>query len=700
MAYIDDLLARLPDTETAEEIRKELEHLRSTKTFGLVFERHRPEHVRLPGAEIRRGGQVVFRSGQDRTVYDVVTIDGDRAKLDDGSSYHVADLADLVTVVTYGQPLYPGLTSLGSTKNGPEEDLWHAVINAENLHALEALRYTHRGKVDCIYIDPPYNTGARDWRYNNDYVDNNDAHRHSKWLAFMERRLQAAKQLLNPEASVLIVTIDEKEVHRLSLLLEQHFPNTLRQMVTTVITPNGSSRPGEFNRVDEYILFVFIGSARPNPLPYDVLGKKEEQDKEEVRWPSFLRSDSSWKREKRPNLFYPLYLDTWQQKIVGAGEPLAVEAPRESVQAPQGCELIWPIRPNGQESIWRLGRDTFLNYLSKGYIRLGGNKGGRWSIYYLSKGLVQDIEVGKIVVTGRDATGAVQVEYASGKMRFPKTVWNLSDYNAGAHGRQMVGKLLPGRSFDYPKSLYAVKDALRVAVGDKPDALILDFFAGSGTTGHAVAKLNAEDGGERRFILVTNNEVGPEQGEPLRKAGLGPGDPEWEAQGIFENITRPRIEAVITGRTSEGKPVPGAYLDGSVMADGLAGNVEFFRLDYLERDRVSLGAAFSKISPLLWLKAGATGPRVDHVSPEGWALPEGSRYGVLFEPSEVSNFLEAVQASETVREVFVVTNSQATYERIVADLPAGVEPSMLYRDYLKNFEIRLDLDDELRGGPA
>ena len=126
---------------------------------------------------------------------------------------------------------------------------YHVVIKGENHHALEALRFTHAGKVDCIYIDPPYNSGARDWKYNNDYVDENDAYRHSKWLAFMERRLKLAKELLNPDDSVLIVTIDEKEYLRLGLLLEQTFarrqnPDGQRRSSTR----RGATRKDDFSR--------------------------------------------------------------------------------------------------------------------------------------------------------------------------------------------------------------------------------------------------------------------------------------------------------------------------------------------------------------------------------------------------------------------------------------------------------------------
>jgi len=121
--------------------------------------------------------------------------------------------------------------------------------------------FHHRGRVDCIYIDPPYNTGARDWKYNNDYVESDDLYRHSKWLAMMERRLLLAKELLDPADSVLIVTIDEKEYLRLGLLLEQIFPEARMQMISSSINPKGSARGKEFYRVDEYIFFLTFGRA-------------------------------------------------------------------------------------------------------------------------------------------------------------------------------------------------------------------------------------------------------------------------------------------------------------------------------------------------------------------------------------------------------------------------------------------------------
>ena len=244
MARIHELLRQLRASNTAnaafaDDMEREVEALSSRRAFGLNFERHTPEEVELPGRPVRTGDKVhvlpprgTLPTAANSRLWRVTSIDG---KADDRvpslETYPVHDpaetasaaLADLVVVAEFRDPIYPGLVSTGKVERGGDKP-YHTVINAENYHALQALLFTHRGKVDCIYIDPPYNTGAKDWKYNNSYVEDDDLYRHSKWLAFMERRLLMAKELLNPQESVLIVTIDEKEYLRLGLLLEQTFP--------------------------------------------------------------------------------------------------------------------------------------------------------------------------------------------------------------------------------------------------------------------------------------------------------------------------------------------------------------------------------------------------------------------------------------------------------------------------------------------
>ena len=216
MSRLSNLLRQVEtqDPQLAADLKREVEALSGRRAFGLNFERHIPETVELPGRPVRRGDKVRFLaergerpSSVDRRVWRVDRIRrkgrgrvADLVRQQDpeaGLETESRAVEDLVVIAEFRDPIYPGLVSTGKVERGGDKP-FHTVISAENFYALQVLLYTHEGKVDAIYIDPPYNTGARDWKYNNDYVDNDDAYRHSKWLAMMERRLKLAKRLLNP----------------------------------------------------------------------------------------------------------------------------------------------------------------------------------------------------------------------------------------------------------------------------------------------------------------------------------------------------------------------------------------------------------------------------------------------------------------------------------------------------------------------
>ena len=272
MSRLTDLIAQLKvkDSQLALDLEKEIKVLSSRLPFGLNFERHSPELVQLPGKRIRKNDkvQILNERGSLKKNYPQIWIVKniinkeiavlESIGLDEKKSYE-CPLDDLVCVIEFRDKIYPGLISTGKVQKGGNKP-FHTIINGENYHVLKALTFTHRGKVDAIYIDPPYNSGAKDWKYNNNYVEADDIYRHSKWLAMMERRLLLAKDLLKPDNSVLIVTIDEKEYLRLGMLLEQIFSNAKIQMITTLINPKGVARGQEFYRVEEYIYFVFFGA--------------------------------------------------------------------------------------------------------------------------------------------------------------------------------------------------------------------------------------------------------------------------------------------------------------------------------------------------------------------------------------------------------------------------------------------------------
>ena len=275
MAALDDLISQIPDESLRERIRAEVKRANRQKKFGLVFEEHLPEATPLYDIPVKRGSVVARKDGPITDIYYVEkTEEGQAACFHKASKEHVVLPVDaLVCVARFGEPIYPYLQPLDTVCNAPDSDLWHTLIEADNYHALQLLEYLYGGKVDCIYIDPPYNTGAKDWKYNNDYVDSADIYRHSKWLSMMKKRLELAGRLLNPADSVLIVTIDEKEYLHLGCLLEEMFPYARIQMVDSIINRKGVSHKGtqksdderleitQFSRVSEYIFFVMIGNA-------------------------------------------------------------------------------------------------------------------------------------------------------------------------------------------------------------------------------------------------------------------------------------------------------------------------------------------------------------------------------------------------------------------------------------------------------
>ena len=219
MAAINDLIARIQDPELRMRIEKEVKDLTKQKKFGLVFENHIPEMTLLYDYPISRGCKVICKSDDDKKLSEDILWMVMKINKGKATCVHTVtneeqtfDISGLICVAKNGEPIYPCLKFVDSVQNAPDSDLWHTLIEADNYHALQLLAYLYPGMVDCIYIDPPYNSGATDWKYNNNYVDGHDSYRHSKWLAMMESRLLLAKKLLNPNDSVLIITIDEKEL--------------------------------------------------------------------------------------------------------------------------------------------------------------------------------------------------------------------------------------------------------------------------------------------------------------------------------------------------------------------------------------------------------------------------------------------------------------------------------------------------------
>jgi adenine-specific DNA-methyltransferase len=846
MAAIHDLLKQITDPKLRDRIALEWEQATRHKKFGLVYEQHLPEVVPIYSAKPRRGDLVAKRNGPLTETWRVRRIEGSTAHLTEarqaGAKEGVGEsitspITELLVVKQFGDPIFPTLVPMDAVQNGPADAPWHTLIEADNYHALQLLEYLYAGKVDCIYIDPPYNTGARDWKYNNDYVDGNDGWRHSKWLSFMEKRLRLAKKLLKSDTGVLICTIDEHEVHHLGNLMSEIFSECSRQMATIVINQKGVSQ-GRLARVEEYALYAFMPSALLPAHHDDLLsGDRSEQKRFQTpRWEWLLRGGSNSRREDRHLLFYPIFVEPESKKITGVGTPLPLDqVPSE--ESIQDKRVAWPIRRDGSLGNWQVGPSSFKGLIEQGMARLGGydKKRNTWTVQYLNRGTRKRIENGEIVITGKDErSGSLEIAYASSesRLRNVKAVWFRGIHDSGIYGSSLLKNIIgDGGSFTYPKSLYSTKDAVASVVRNNKSALVLDFFAGSGTTLNAVNLINSLDEGNRRCILVTNNEVSPDDIEGLRRRDLGPGDPAWEAQGICRSVTWPRSKFTVLGKRDDGTALPGEYLTGTMadrekrrtfrhaafvapedfrapaglspadlkraeravnkkklalvgmidalpqnsvtlgcrfivseddkasvlfdpeattewlealeeqdhisdfyivadddkqfksikaqvddllgpllvqeeekrpMSAGFPANVAYFKLDFLDKDRVELGAAFREILPLLWMKAGAIGPAPS--LPAGplpdFFVPEGSPFAVLLNETRALAFSQALKGRAQLRHVFIVTDAEEAFRAMSAELrqehPA-TEFVQLYRDYLVNFTINTRADGAALG---
>lgn len=531
-----------------------------------------------------------------------------------------------------------------------------------------------------------------------------------------------------------------------------------------------------------------------------------------------MRGGTNSRREDRYGLFFPITVDPEKRKIIEIGDPLPPDQ-QPDLSNLSDRRTAWPLRTDGTLGNWRVSPPTLRQLLAKGYVKLGGfdEARGTWTILYLGQKAQNQIEAGVIEIVDRhEVTGEVTVRYTETQQRSIKTVWHRATHDAGNYGSSLLrGILGEGGKFSFPKSLYATRDAVAAVVRDRPNALIVDFFAGSGTTLNAVNLLNATDGGQRRCILVTNNEVSAEEAAALSARGLQPGDAEWEAQGICRSVTWPRSRYTILGQRDDGSVLSGEYLTGKTverekarsftqigfvdpaqldtsakkkqvvalidglpqtlvkepcpfivsedhkasvlfdpaaaedwlealdgqehitdfyivtpvkrvfdqlkaqvvellgpilvpeeekrpMSAGFAANLAYFKLDFLERERVSLRRAFREILPLLWLKAGAVGPRPDlkRGEPEPALLaPEGSNFVVLLDESRLGRLLKTLDGRNGVSHVFIVTDADEAFKTMAQDVREaaakanpGLQVVQLYRDYLLNFMINKNQD--------
>lgn len=792
MSAIHDLIAQISDPRLRERLATEWATASKEKKFGLVFEDHLPELLPLYNAKPRRGDLVCRKNGALRDIWQVRSVrDGIATCIKPQEDISTAEqnestdtpttfaIDKLLVVRQFGDPIFPSLVPVDAVANGAADAPWHTLIEADNYHALQLLEYLYAGQVDCIYIDPPYNTGARDWKYNNDYVDGNDGWRHSKWLAFMEKRLKLARTLLN-SSGVLAIAIDNNELGNLICLIETSgdFSNCDLTIVTVVHNPRGNIT-ANFAKTNEYVIYL-------TPKSQEVLARTlvdSEKPRKLRRWGHYSL------RTERRSMFYPIYVQNGAVTHIGTQPADDFHPTSRNVSVGDGIVEVWPIDQNGIERRWNYAQSEISSHINR------------------------------IVALPKD--GGLDLFLAS-EFSPPKTVWIAPELDAGGvYGSTFVENVV-GVKFPYPKSLYSTLRSIEPVLLKKPNSLVIDFFAGSGTTLNAVILLNANDGGRRSCILVTNNEVSAEEAETLRANGLQPGDAEWEAQGICRSVTWPRSKFTILGRRDDGTALSGEYpsgktiekekarsftqigfvdpadlntpakkkqlvalinglpqtlvkdpctfivsedhkasvlfdiartedwmdaLDGQEhitdfyivtptkrvfddvkaqvqellgpvlvpeeekrpMSAGFAANLAYFKLDFLDKDRVALKRAFCEILPLLWLKAGAVGarPELPKGEPEPAVFaPTNSNFAVLLDEGRLAKLLKALSGRSGLSHIFIVTDADESFKAMAAEVRErlgthnpNLELVQLYRDYLVNFMINKRQDNATVAAP-
>ena len=693
MARIEEKIAEIADPALRQAIGEEVAKLKKHTRFGLVFEEHQPEVVPLFGKRIKRGERVALKTGNLSEIWRVVSVKEGEALCELEKTVKATATAgtresfpvqQLVVVRSMGETIYPSLTPIDAVTNGDPAAPHHVLIEADNYHALQLLVFPYEGKVDCIYIDPPYNTGARDWKYNNDYVDKNDQWQHSKWLTFMAKRLRLAKRLLNPATGVLIVTIDEHEVHHLGCLLEQEFPDATVQMATIVINQKGVAQGG-LSRAEEYALFVFMPEATVPPAADDLLSPERADSKrfQTPRWERLLRGGTNSKREDRPGLFFPIHIDPVRRAIVSIGDPLPLgEVPDQTVV---DNTVAWPFRTDHTLGNWRVSPPTLRQLHAQGFVRLGGYDEARktWTVLYLGEKARRQIEEGTIRIVGRNAdSGAVTVEYTEGQQRSIKTVWHRATHDAGTYGSSLLRNILgEGGRFAFPKSIYAVRDAVAAVVGNQPNALLVDFFAGSATTLNAVNLLNATDGGQRQCILVTNNEVSEEENRTLTAQGFQPGQDEWEQHGICRSVTWPRSKFTMLGKRDDGTPLPGDYLTGKQVTREKPRTIR--QLGFAEGRNLPL-AQRKQVAALL---PGVVQSKIDDGP---WFLSDDVPVSVLWDVRQAPAWLDALSEADHVNDLCVVTTESRAFTALKAQIVEALGPQEVAEDEKRPMAVGAD----------
>lgn len=474
------------------------------------------------------------------------------------------------------------------------------LIEGDNYHALSVLNYTHAGKIDVIYIDPPYNTGARTWKYNNNYVDKDDNYKHSKFISFMSNRFEIAINLLKP-SGIIICAIDDYEIHNVRHLLDSIVgENNRLGTIVVVHNPRGRNDDKFFATMHEYMLIYAKDSSKAIITHFALTQEEKEKynKQDEISFyneTSYIRTGNNSKRIERPNLYYPIYYDPDNDYL-------------DLTSTGKMIELL-PLDKQGEEKTWRWEKKTFLEKKETELLTRKVN-----GVYRIFK---------KRRITNIAGTK-------------PKTIWNDPKYDASSHGIMLLKNIFNGvNPFPYPKSLYTLKDILSITT--QKEAIILDYFAGSGTTGHATLELNKEDNGRRKFILCTDNE-----------------------NKIAEDVCYPRINKIIKGYFNTRKK----------HITGIPGNMKYFKTSFVYTTSVSDDTRqelVRKSTEMICLREDTFTKVTDN---QNYKIYKNKQHqtGILFNLDVLDEFKKNVEELNEPASIYVFSLSDDTFDEDFQDL--------------------------------
>ena len=438
---------------------------------------------------------------------------------------------------------FPILERVKEKKIQTDNSDYNILIEGDNFHALSVLNYTHKEKIDVIYIDPPYNTGNKDFIYNDSFVDKEDGYRHSKWLNFMEKRLKLAHSLLK-SSGFIVISINDVEHANLKLLCDKIFyPENYIADLPTIMNLKGNNDNFGFSDTHEYTLVYAKNKFACNVNYFNI-------DEEEIFSEWQIDDDGYYKvadnlratgvnapRAKRPNLYYPIFLNETTKNfyVTDNNKPLS-----------NNDIAIYPVNPNGEELSWYWQKTT-LNEKKHNLILKNTQNG--YQFYRKQRPSLGDLPTKKA-----------------------KTIFYKPEYSTSS-ATTALKTMFGYKAFNNPKPVALIKDLIFL-MGNQ-NALVLDFTAGSGTTAQAVLQLNSEDNGNRKFILCTNNE-----------------------NNICTDVCYPRVEKVINGYYKNGN---GEFVEG------LGGNLQYFKTSFIKnsqnKEQLKINLTY-KCTEMLCVKEG------------------------------------------------------------------------------------------------